>query len=257
MDISFIIVNYKSRQYLPACLRSLRRNVSNMTHEVIVVNNDKEPLDNTVSLEDVSVIEHGSNTGFGSACNIGSARAAASVLFFLNPDTEILSANFQDICRKLDHQSTGAIAPRLVGQDGKTQPWSVGYDVTPLEIIKNNLGIIRSKRLWEIKDEQKVDWVSGGAFAIKKDVFLSVGGFDEDFFMYFEDVDLCRRLREYGKEIIYVPAMEVLHLHGKSSPGSARQKEYYYRSQDYYFKKHFGKLHSIILRALRAIFGKI
>ncbi|MDO8529729.1 MAG: galactosyltransferase-related protein, partial [bacterium] len=86
-----------------------------------------------------------------------------------------------------------------------------------------------------------------------KNIFQEINGFDENFFMYFEDVDLCKRVREKGYKIIYLPEFIVKHLSGKSLKNKREQKRYFYSSQDYYFEKHFGKMTSNLVKLLRRL----
>ncbi len=96
-----------------------------------------------------------------------------------------------------------------------------------------------------------VDWVSGCALFIRQDLFSRLGGFDEDFFLYFEDVDLCHRAKNLGYEIIVTEKMRLTHLGGRSLKQSAARKRHYYRSQDIYFKKCRPKLEGFFLKLLR------
>ncbi|NTV41378.1 MAG: hypothetical protein HGA61_03845, partial [Candidatus Moranbacteria bacterium] len=102
-----------------------------------------------------------------------------------------------------------------------------------------------------------LDWVSGAAFLINADLFKEIGGFDENFFMYFEDVDLCLRLKRLGKKILLLSKSNVLHFGGRSSNNDLEKKRYYYESQDYYFKKHFGIFQAISIKFIRELFLKI
>jgi len=102
-----------------------------------------------------------------------------------------------------------------------------------------------------------VDWVSGGAFAIKKDLFEKIHGFDENFFMYFEDVDLCRRASSVGGKILYLPQFTIRHFGGQSYDDTRKQKVEYYQSQDYYLKKHFSRASAFFIALLRKVLRKV
>ena len=101
------------------------------------------------------------------------------------------------------NQQLSALGARLIEEGGGLQEWSAGREITLMDIILNNLGFWRSRKIWESPTAQEAAWVSGAAMLIKKEDFLAIGGFDEKFFLYFEDIDLCRRLRDKGKKIIY------------------------------------------------------
>lgn len=254
MDISIIIPNYQSERYLAKCVASLRGHISDVSYEIIIVNNDSTRISSLLPSDDVVIIEAESNGGFAKACNMGARAARGKTLFFLNPDTEIVSGNIQDLIAVFSDPLVGIAAPRIMATDEKIQPWSTGYTINLLEVILNNLGIIRSKNLWKKNTPiNQPDWTSGAALAISRDSFAKISGFDENFFMYFEDVDLCKRIKEQSLKILVLPSIQVLHLGGKSSADSNKQKQQYYASQDYYFKKHFGFFSLFFLKSSRGL----
>ena len=252
MDISFIIVNYKSEQLLKNCLSSLNKSAPCEKWEVIVINNDPAPLSLDSANYELRVINQSKNIGFARACNAGAGYANGKILFFLNPDTEILTPNINSLIDAFANENIGIVAPRLVIPSGDTQMWSVGYETGVWDIIKNNLGLIASRKLWLPATKPfHADWVSGGAFLMRKDFFLQLGGFDESFFMYFEDIDLCKRVRKNNKEILVLPQIVVQHLVSQSSQCLLQQKKQYYESQDHYFNKHAGYFEAAIIKTIR------
>ena len=253
MDISFIIINYRSKEFLECCIKSVFKHAQSFSFEIIVVNNDENPLEKPSGLGSVKVVEHNKNKGFAQAANLGAKKASGKILFFLNADTEILTTNIHDVLDAFNNQSAGAIAPKLVLPNGSPQPWSVGYEITLWDIIKNNLGCIKSKRVWLQNKTGAIDWASGAALAVSREIFEKCNGFDEKFFMYFEDVDLCKRIRKIGKKIISLPHVLVIHIGGQSKSSTKEQKDQYYESQDYYFKKHFGLISVYTIKFLRKI----
>ncbi|EKE19477.1 MAG: hypothetical protein ACD_9C00001G0003 [uncultured bacterium] len=250
MDISFIILNYKSEHFLVKCIESIKKHTDS-SFEIIVVNNDTDPISTILPEENIIIVNNEANVGFSKACNIGADIAKGENFFFLNPDTEIKTGNISDLTSELKNSSVGIVAPQIILPSGEVQPWSVGHEITLWDIIKNNFNLIKSKQLWKKSSLTEVDWVSGAAFAITKKHFGELAGFDESFFMYFEDVDLCKRSRKIGKKILLFPSIRILHIGGQSSKCPLQQKKYYYASQDYYFKKHFGFFQSFTLRFLR------
>jgi GT2 family glycosyltransferase len=254
MDISIIIPNYKSERYLNLCMNSLRAHLKGISHEIIIVNNDSTPITSASMRADVKIIETNANSGFAKACNIGAKMAHGDVLFFLNPDTEITLGNITDLKEKLDDPTVGIVSPILTTAEGKKQAWSAGYDITLSAIILNNVGFNRSNIFWnDGRLKTNPNWTSGAALAIKKALFKEIKGFDENFFMYFEDVDLCKRVRAEKLAVLILPSVQVKHLGGQSFSDSKLQKEYYYQSQDYYFRKHFSYLSLFLLKALRKV----
>ncbi len=238
--LSIIIINYRSERYLTGCIASIYKRLSGQKIEIILVNNDPaEKLDHFLVHPEVKLIDVGDNLGFGAANNIGVKKASGKYIFFLNPDTKIASGNFEKMLEKMEADNEiGAIGPRLLTEDGKTQWWCAGKEISLEQLIKNNLGIIESKKIWESRNEILTDWVSGAAMLVRKDVFEKVRGFDENFFMYFEDQDLCRKIRKNGHKVMFYPQEEVLHYGGKSRVSFFRQKAHFFRSMAYFFKKN-------------------
>lgn len=253
--ISFIIVNFQSHTLLERCLSSIGR-LSETNAEIIVVNNDPAPLEllpkNKFSL---FIIQASHNLGFGAGINLGARSARGEYLFFLNPDAEIITDSISSALDEFTKNPRLAIlGGKIVDDQGKPQDWTFGEAITPLRIIKNNLGMDQNKRLRKQKGSLLTDWISGGAMMIRKDIFQKLSGFDEKIFMYYEDIDLCRRAKQLGFEILHFPGLVVRHLGGKSFNNKEEQKKHYYQSQDYYFQKHFGKFYAFLIKWLKIVF---
>lgn len=250
--ISFIIVNYRSRHLLAECLASISRGCA-VPHEVIIVNNDKNPLPQSVHGDDiVRVIESENNRGFGAGSNRGAASAQGTFLCFLNPDAHIVGENFSSLLSYFDEDgSVGIVGPRLVRQDGTVQPWSTGEDVTLWSTLWNKRAMWRSHMPWHSAENHPVAWVSGAAMVVRRTVFEALGGFDERFFLYFEDVDLCRRARAIGQKVLHIPLVHVIHRGGGSMENQSIQKQHYDTAQELYFEKHFGPMAKNFLRGIR------
>lgn len=255
IKISVIVVIYKGQLYLKSCLKSIFDNTREVNLEIIIVNNNPQKLDLLDNDPRIKIINAGQNLGFGRGHNLGALQAQGEILWLLNTDTSVVSDNISEVLDEFkNYPKIGIIGPKLITEMGETQPWIAGFEPNLWDLIKNNLGIKSSRKIWESKEKKEADWVSGTSLFIRKDVFLKLGGFDERFFMYFEDIDLCKRIREAGYKVIYFPEFSVRHFGGKSFENSGLQKKYYYQSQDYYFKKHFGKFKSGLVKLLRRIF---
>ncbi len=243
--VSIIIVNYRSKAYLDKCLFSISKYSFDEDFEIIIVNNDqKEDLTDLVDkYSRVKLYKNKKNIGFGSACNLGAQKAQGENFLFLNPDTQFMDNYIKEILIKIkQYKKVIIIGPRLVTDAGKTQEWSTGKETTFTQIIKNNLWITESRYFWESKKDIFVDWVSGAAMFIKKDIFDKIGGFDENFFMYGEDMDLCAQARELGYDILYSPELTILHSGGKSRKSLIKQKIQFFKSSFYYLiKRQFKK----------------
>jgi GT2 family glycosyltransferase len=250
-QVSFIIVNYKSKDCLQKCLASILNNVQNITKEVFVINNCNDSLKLQENIRLITVLE---NKGFGHACNIGARETKSDILCFLNPDEEIISYNLDEIISEFKNNGKiGIIGPKLVDENDVIQEWCAGKEITLLDIIGNNLGYKRSQKIWKSEKTIECAWVSGTCLFIRKELFEKLKGFDEKFFMYFEDADLCKRAENLGYKIIYHPNIYIRHIGGKSFTGEKEQKKLYYQSQDYYSKKHLGKIRANLLKLVRRL----
>jgi len=228
MDVSIIIVNHNSGKFLRDCLNSIlsSNRTEGGTREIIVVDN-ASLRDDFVLLRrdfpDVRFIFNKENQGFGRANNLAAKEASGDLLFFLNPDTLVQEDVFNQAVKFFkDNAKLGVLAPALVLPDGRLQPWSGGRD-----------------------------WVSGAALFIRRKIFNEIGGFDEKFFLYFEDKDLCRRIEKQGWEIKTMSGIKVTHFGGRSWPDKKAIKKIYYCSQSYYWRKHYGLLASLFLNLIR------
>jgi GT2 family glycosyltransferase len=212
--------------------------------EIIVINNDEQLIDRSqLGLTGdaiLRIIEINENVGFGKAHNAGFRESRGDFVLFLNPDAKIVSKAIENMLRAISEgQKVGIVAPLLVDATGKVDPNCFGGPRTPFStllekiFLKKNMGASG-------RDVFETDWVSGGAMLIKRDVFEALDGFDENFFMYFEDVDLCRRATFSGHKVVVHPDARVFHESGKSFASEREKKRHYYASQDYYIQKHFG-----------------
>jgi GT2 family glycosyltransferase len=245
--ISFIIVNYKSEQELKRCLKDLSKINNANLFEVIIINNDTKSLslsDNTFNKQIVHEVNQ--NIGYGRASNIGLSLATHDFVCFLNPDTHSFCDDFCEITKYIQNKKIIA-APQIRTQSNDIEPWSVGEDIKLTQIFKNHCGL--NKKLWLNKKNTEVDWVSGAAMVAPRNFLQELGGFDEDFFLYYEDVDLCKRAKNAGGQIHYIPQYYLTHINGVSSKtNTKKQKQRYYKSQDLFFQKHCNSLQKNVLR---------
>ncbi len=253
--ISFIIVNYNSRKDLLRCLTDLSMINSAQNFEVIIVNNDTTKLTlPKYSFAIQNVYEINKNIGYGAACNIGLTHVTNEITCFLNPDTHSFCNNLSHITKHITTKKI-LIAPQLLTTTSEPEKWSVGEKITFLQTLKNNIGL--SKKQWLSKNLSKVDWVSGAAMFIPTQFIKELSGFDEDFFLYFEDVDLCQRIYNCGGSVHYNPTFYLSHTNGASSKTTTqKQKKCYYNSQDIFFKKHLGATQIFLMRICRFLYTK-
>lgn len=263
--LSIIIVHYKDVRALKRCLRSVCRKVRGIQYEVLVVSNSSDDItfvEKDFGADKVFYIQNKRNIGFGAACNVGARRASGEVLFFLNPDCEITNHQTNYVVKfLLEDSKRGIVGAALFERTGNQERWSVGWEPNVFHIILNNFFSNILSRHWLSKKKLQVDWVSGAAFFIRREDFLVFNGFDERFFLYFEDVDLCRRIRKVGRSIWRYPFLHVRHGGGTSfsqisSHEPLLQKQYYYDSQDKYIRKHYGEVSQTLLSLLRSLHNK-
>jgi len=254
MKFSLIILNYNTFEYTKNCLDSIFAKLAGSDFEVIVIDNASADGSGQ-KLKDIfgeraKFILNNNNPGFGSANNIGAKIAQGEYLLFLNSDTLIKDVSLTGIDIFFqEHKNLGIVGLDLLLENGKRQEFAFGEFLSPKNLLRreSNLGK-------EEVDYIEADWVSGAALIIRKKIFDELGGFDEKFFMYFEDMDLCRRAKIAGDKVFYSKKYSVIHFGGKSSRDLAKMKKDYYISQDYYFQKYYGFFQRMIVKILRSIY---
>lgn len=259
IKLSIIAVNFRSERNLEECIASIYSKLGIDNKEIIVVNNDEKETLKTVKnrFPEVRIIRSSKNIGFGPANNLGAKSAQGEFLLFLNPDAQILSGKLEDIFEEFEKdEKLGIVGVQLVTKKGEIQEWSAGEKVNLFDILKNNLGFPKNKKIWTSQTKKEVAWVAATAFFVRRSLFEKTSGFDEKIFMYFEDMDLCVRTKALGYKILYFPCFSVLHLGGESYDSSSVQKKHYYASQSYYFKKHCSKPEYYAIKILRVILNK-
>lgn len=279
LQLSIIIVNWNVRDLLRTCLNSipspsLGRGSSNIPLadplpskgegiEIIVV--DNASADGSVAmLRDefpaVRVIANAENVGFGAANNQGLGESSGKYVLFLNPDTEVKPGAIQLLLTFIDQRPrAGCVGPRLLNPDGSTQPSRRSFprlatflvESTVLQRYLSGLASLgRFYHLLEPEDQpQQVDWLVGACLLVRRAALDEVGAFDERFFMYSEEMDLCYRLRQAGWEVWFVPEAEIVHHEGASSRQDLfRRNVNFHESRYRFFEKHHGLAAAMALR---------
>ncbi|HEX6290520.1 MAG TPA: glycosyltransferase family 2 protein [Herpetosiphonaceae bacterium] len=243
VDLSIVVVAYKSEPLLHATLASITQHTRDITYEAIVVDNSPSPgiaaLDQIVP--GANLIRNPHNTGFATACNLGLRASQGRYLALLNPDTLLHDDALSALVRWLDdHRQIGAAGPQLLQPDGQPQPYSYGSAPTPGYLIRRVWSHLRGGYLhqWAGTQPQPVDWVAGTCMVVRRDAYEAVGGLDERFFLYFEDVDWGWRLRRAGWPVIFLPAVTITHI-GGGTVGS-RAVAHYDRSLVRLYAKYYG-----------------
>ena len=262
--VSAIVVSYNTRDHLLRCLEALLA-PTGVSLEAILV--DNASTDGSVEavrarFPGVRVIANAANLGFSRANNLGLRAARGPCVLVVNSDCEVRPDAVGTLCAILEARPDVAIVgPRTVGTDGAPQ-LSFGPSLTPLAEWRQSR-LVRGVKAGEAaalsrasalaQREQEPDWVSASCFLARREALDAVGGFDESFFLYEEDVDLCLRVRRAGWRVVYTPTAEVVHHLGRSmdrAPAFARLE--YHRSHLRFYGKHNSAADRIALRAWMA-----
>jgi len=247
MRFSAIIVNYASWPYTLRCVESLLA-TGYRELEITVVDNDDGPVPNLPP--GVRLIENGENVGFARAHNRGVRASGGDCVVFANPDTLVGRDFFENLAGFFgEHSEAGIAGPRIMDDSGAVQ-LSARKEIGFISGLLGRTSLLTRlfpgsaavRRLFPASERHDgpavVDWVSGACMAVRRDLLEELGGFDEQFFMYFEDADLCRRAREAGRLVYYLPGVEVLHHTGKSSRSKPLATWRLHKSAFLYHRKH-------------------
>jgi GT2 family glycosyltransferase len=259
-EVSVVIPSWNGRDLLAACLTSLQQVLQQLVLEVIVV--DNASADGSVELvrdkfSDVRLVCNPTNEGFARACNRGAAMARAPFVLVLNSDARLEA---QALARLLElarsQPRAGVVGPQLRNEDGSFQGSHAAFPTLWQEtMVLTGAGRLihgpayPSRGPEEERGAQRVDWVGGACLLVRGQAFAAVGGFDEAYFMYAEETDLCYRLRQAGWEVWYEPAAVVVHVGGGSSAGLGPQREVIlYRSRLRFHQRHRAPAAAKLLR---------
>ncbi len=234
---SVIIVTHNNETDIERCLQSVVDAGIPLDQVVVVDNNSTDTTQNILHRWKSKTIFNSVNNGFATACNQGAAQSKNEYLLFLNPDAALQGPQSLQIIHDYlqAHPKTGVIGGMLVTDEGTLEEKSFGKDVTVWSLLSRKLS---SQNI--IKDDPSVvGWVSAGAMIIRRDVWEVVQGFDPAFFLYWEDVDLCKRVREKGYSVALFPAWKVIHKRGVSLSDKTSKARIYDKSADRYFQKHY------------------
>ena len=255
MDLSIIIVNYNVRDLLVDAIESVRAASAGLSTEIIVV--DNASTDGAVELlgrdfPDVTVIPLERNIGFGRANNIGIGIASGEYILLLNPDTVVEEDTLRSMIRFMDdHPAAGVASSRILKPDGRLEaaairgfpsPWSAFTRIVGLSrLFPGSRMFGRYNQTWRNPEEtQQVEAISGCFMFYRGDVLRELGGFDDDFFMYGEDLDLCRRTGLAGWKIWYYPETSIVHIQGESTRRSSLDSiRMFYDAMEIFARKHF------------------
>ena len=250
VSLSIVIVSYNARADLERCLESLHASPPAVSHEIIVVDNASSDGSAAAARAwtDIRVIEAGANLGFGRANNVGIRASTGEYLLLLNNDTIVPPGAIDGLLQDLiAHPAAAVVGPRLVDGEGRAE-LSFGRMISPWnEWRQKRLARGHERRVPAIsamverltRREQSPDWVTGACLLVRRADADAAGLFDERYQLYTEDVDLCAAIRANGRGIRFTPAVEVVHLRGRSAASApAAARDAYRRSRLAFYEKH-------------------
>lgn len=258
IDLSIIVVTYNACEYLEDCFNSIKNFSSNVSYEVIVVNNDASGLNNlskVVKRYNARLLCPTRNIGFGAGVNYGAKNAKGKYILILNPDTEVKSSlrRPMEYLRKRVFDVVGA---NLIDKAGNSQAFSCGRFHSLVNIFLYKLPL-RKYHPWLSVRPIEVNWVSGAVMMMKKSLFDDLAGFSENYFMYFEDQDLCFRVKRMGKKVGFLPNFKVFHVRGVSLQNSKNRLSYYNTSQKIFFGNYAGRFETYLLKLVKPVYDKL
>ena len=247
MKLSVVILNYNVRYFLELCLKSVEGAIADMDAEIIVVdNNSPDDSCNMVKelFPNVNLIQNKHNSGFSMGNNIGVAHAKGEYLCILNPDTVVAEDTFTKILEFADAvEDIGIIGCRLIDGSGQYLAESKRNVPTPLVSFKKIFGLSGSYYANDLKENAvgKVAILVGAFMIMKKSIYDAVGGFDEDYFMYGEDIDLSYKVLKAGYKNQYFGLATTIHFKGESTPKDKVFRKRFYNAMHIFYRKHFKK----------------
>lgn len=263
MDVSIVIVSWNVKEQLKKCIQSIYDHTDNLKFEIFVVDNDSK--DNTAELiknsfSSVNLIVNEVNRGFAYACNQAMLKSTGDFILLLNPDTELQTEAIEKMCDFMrNYGDCGIAGCKIINEDGSIQPSVRKFPdlVSQLFILlklHNFFTNIKSVNNYYCKNfdyskVQTVDQVMGAFYMIKRQLIKDIGLLDKHYFIWYEEVDFCKRAQSNFWSTYYNPAVEVLHQKGSSfSQVGALKKQYIFnRSMLYYFFKHTNIIQYLIL----------
>lgn len=257
--LSIVIANWNAGDLLLRCVESLQDGGRTFSAELIVVDNASS--DGSASLlrrrEGVRLIANAENVGFARACNQGLRTSRGRYALLLNPDTRVVPGALEALVAFMDaHPEAGAAGPALLNPDGSLQP-SGGEFPSLRQLLAIHpivAGLLPAPehplRRRDFSEVAEVDEVSGACMIVRRAAIDEVGLLDENFFLYFEDLDWCLRLKRAGWRVYHLPEARVIHHWRSRNDPNPYARVHHLRSQLYYVRKHFGRGPFLLLTAL-------
>ena len=250
-DLAVVIVNYNAGEYLASCVASVVAASGGLALDVLVVDNashDGSARAAAARTPEVRLLENPTNRGLSAAWNQGARAVDAPWLLFLNPDAEILRGDLGAFVQAGEQRPDVALLGPLIRnpdgtiyESGRPFPGvvqAVGHAFLGPFVPGNRFTRAYRQTQWDRSTERETDWVSGAAMLLRRSAFEQVGGFDEEFWLYGEELDLGTRLRDAGWKVLATPALEVVHVGGVSTGRSRRTHVMHSQGVYRYYRKH-------------------
>ena len=264
-ELAVVVVNYNTGDFLTRCMDSVHAGSADV--EVVVVDNasrDGSAERGTGAHPDVRLIRNRSNVGFARAANQGIAATTAPLVLLLNPDAEIVGGTLAGLVKVArERPRAGAIGVLVRNPDGSIQPSArrvprlgeaLGHAFLGPLVPSNPFTRSYTMGDWDRTSEREVEWVSGSAMLLRREALAEAGPFDEGYFMYVEDVDLCTRLRRKGWTVLFSPELEVIHQIGVSTRGQRGRMAFEHSRS---IQRYYEKFHARGAGALLAPFVRV
>lgn len=263
LDVSIVIVSWNVAELLAKCLDSILSSPIDMSRiEIIVV--DSASSDKTVSIlrekyPQVKLLAQSENVGFTRGNNIGFAASTGRTIFMLNPDTELLGDALPQLLNYLDsHADVGIVGPHTLNSDGSYQSSRRCFPSKSLAFFESTFlqglapkTMLNDFYLSESPEDAvlEVGWMQGSALLVRREIYEKLGGLDESFVMYFEELDWCKRAADAAWKLVYLGTARIIHHGGKSTEQIGAKKHIYFQeSKIRYYRKHHGAVFATLLR---------
>lgn len=261
-QLSIVIVSWNVHDLLRDCLHSIEQTRGELVVETIVVDSastDGSPAMVATEFPQVVLIAATENVGFPRGNNMGIAKAHGRYILLLNPDTILHEGALAYMVDYLEnHLDAGVVGAQLLNEDGSVQSSRRRFPTLTTAFFESTWlqahapqRILNSYYALDIADDQtaEVDWVMGACLMTRQEIAQTIGGLDEGYFMYSEELDWCRRIKMAGWRVVYLPAAQVTHYQGKSSEQVVAQRHIYFnRAKLRYFRKYHGRVPAFVLR---------
>ena len=264
-DLSIVVLSWNTRELTLACLRALQRDRSRRARQIVVVDNGSEDGSadaiEALGMDEVVLLRNADNRGYAGGNNQGAAAATGRWLCLLNSDTEVQPGALDLLVDHLEqHPSYGAAAPKLCNPDGSVQRACMRFPGLAVALVYDSFLAAFPPGKWVdnryyMRDfdhlhSRDVDQPPGACMIMDRAEYQAMGGLDQQLWLFFNDVDLCRRLWRSGRRIRYLAEAEVIHHGGASTKNFGRFVVIWFRNRIAYYRKHYGWFGALYLRGV-------